>query len=55
MSIEFTQYLRPKGTPTKVKIDRPPEIETKAIELKSYGCLFEIEELMNGTVSMTVE
>ena len=54
-SITFTQYLRPDGATKEVMIDRPDEIIVMARDLKNRGCIFEIEELMNGSVSMTVE
>jgi len=52
--ITFTQYLRPNGRKTQVEIDRPEEIETKANALIKKGCRFEIEEMMNTTISMTI-
>ena len=53
--IKFTQYLRPNGRTTEIDIDRSTEIEKKAIDLIKLNCKFEIEELMTGMVSMTVE
>lgn len=55
MSIPFTQYLRPDGRTKGVEIDRPAEIEDAAKRLIDSGCVFEIEELSDGTVSMTCE
>lgn len=55
MSIEFTQFLLPDGRQKKIKIDRPKAIEDLATELDDAGHRFEIEVLMNGVISMTVE
>lgn len=54
-SIPFTQYLRPNGRKTQVTIERPKEVIEKAQAIMLKGFSFEIEELMNGMVSMTVE
>ena len=54
-SIPFTQFLRPDGRTRAVLIDRPDAIALKAGELIARGYRFEVEELMDGTVSMTVE
>lgn len=53
--IQFTQYLRPNGTPKPVTINRPEDIEKLAADLIGNGCRFEIEELLTGEVSMTCE
>lgn len=53
--IEFTQYMRPNGRKVQVNIVRTPPIELKAAELRDKGYRFEIEELMTGVISMTVE
>ncbi len=53
--IPFTQYLRPHGRPVPVTIDRPSNIADIARRLISVGYRFEIEELADRTVSMTVE
>lgn len=54
--IHFTQYLRPDGRKKSIAIFRPDEIQSKADRLeKCFYCVFEIEELRNGTISMTVE
>ena len=55
MSIPFTQYLRPHGRTKAVSIDRPPVVEAKALQLIVMGCRFELEELVTGEASMTVE
>jgi hypothetical protein len=55
VSIHFTQYLRPDGTPKDVEVDRPEEIEALAGQLIEMGCWFDIEVLNNGVVSMTCE
>jgi hypothetical protein len=54
MSIPFTQFLRPNGRRMQATIDRSPEIEAKAKELLGHGCLFEIEQLQTGEISMEV-
>ena len=54
-SIPFTQYVRPNGRKRTVSIERPDEIVAKAAGLIKAGARFEIEELTDGTVSMTVE
>ena len=53
--IPFTQYLRPMGTPVKIEVNRPPEIEAMAQELIADGCRLEVEVSMTGEVSFTVE
>lgn len=53
--MNFIQYLRPYGQKKQVVIVRPELIEAKATELETKGYRFEIEELMSGMVSMTVE
>lgn len=53
--IPFTQYMRPHGRREEVAVNRPEEIERLAKELQVKGCKFEIEELMTGEISMTVE
>jgi len=55
MSIAFIQYLRPHGTRQEIYIKRDHVIEMMATQLIHAGCRFEIEELMNGKISMTVE
>lgn len=55
MSINFTQYLRPDGRKQTVSIDRPHHIVEMAQFILLKGFKFEIEELMDGMVSMTVE
>lgn len=53
--IPFTQYLRPDGRKRDTSIERPDEVFTKAKAVIKAGGRFEIEELQDGTVSMTVE
>lgn len=53
--IEFTQYMRPNGRQEIVRITRPEEIERKALHIQSLGCRLEVEEMMTGMVSLTVE
>jgi len=56
MSIPFTQYLRPHGHPRAMShTGQPPEVEKKAHDLIAAGCVFEIEELTTGMISMTCE
>ena len=55
MEIKFTQFLMPDGRQRKVKITRPDDIVRKAEALQNNGCRFEIEMLMTGEISMTVE
>jgi len=53
--IEFTQFLRPDGRTRPARIERPAKITTLATAILAAGGRFEIEELREGTVSMTVE
>lgn len=53
-NIYFTQYLRPDGRKSAVKIDRPDHIAKAADFIRSNGFRFEIEELTTGEVSMTI-
>lgn len=53
--VPFTQYLRPDGRRQQVCIARPPEIAALAKRVLEAGYHFDIEELRDGTVSMTVE
>jgi hypothetical protein len=53
-NIPFTQFLRPNGKRREVLIDRPDEIAAKAQAIMEAGFRFEIEELTNGYVNMTV-
>lgn len=55
LDIPFTQFLRPDGRTREAAIERSPEIVEQARALLAHGCRFEIEELMDRTVSMTVE
>lgn len=51
----FTQYLRPHGRPVATWIERPPDVAATAQRVREAGYHFDIEELRDGTVSMTVE
>jgi hypothetical protein len=53
-TIPFTQFLRPFGHRTPVTIDRPDAVVDKAEKIIAAGFWFEIEELREGTVHMTV-
>ena len=53
--IPFTQFLRPDGRQTAVTIERPAPIVALAAVVRTAGGRFEIEELQDRTVSMTVE
>lgn len=53
--IPFTQWMRPYGTPKKIEVDRPAEIEAMAKALIADGCRLEAEVLETGEVSFTVE
>lgn len=53
--IPFTQYLRPDGRQRECAIERSPDIVAKARAVQQAGYHFDIEELMDRTVSMTVE
>lgn len=54
MAIPFTQYLRPDGERRSVSIDRPEEIERKALAIIQAGYVFECEELTTGYASLTI-
>jgi len=54
MSIPFTQFLMPHGRESAVTITRPEPVESKARELLKEGCLFEIEMLQTGEISMEI-
>ena len=53
MTIKFTQYLRPHGRQVAQYIDRPKDIEDKAVAVVVAGGRFEMEELMTGKISIT--
>lgn len=55
LDVPFTQFLRPDGRQRPVWIERSAEIAALARQLLAAGHQFEIEELMDHTVSMTVE
>lgn len=54
-TVPFTQYLRPNGRQRPVSIERTTEVATLAMKVRDAGFRFDIEELMTGHVSMTVE
>ncbi len=54
MSIPFTQFLMPDGRRKPITIDRPPDIEVKAQAILKAGCVFEIEMLRSGAISMEI-
>lgn len=53
--VRFTQFLRPDGRERPAVIDRSEAVAAKAAALAAAGYRLEIEELRDGTVSMTVE
>lgn len=53
-SVPFVQFLRPDGHKKPVVIDRPDNIAKAADKIRSHGFRFEIEQLMDGTISMTI-
>lgn len=53
--VPFTQYLRPNGRKRLIWVERSPEIAAEARRVRNAGYHFDIEELRDGTVSMTVE
>lgn len=55
MSVPFVQYLRPNGQRVDVEITRSDRIELMARAVLQRGYAFELEELRDGTISMTVE
>src|SRR5262245_45543780 len=54
-AIQFTQFLRPDGRQRWTSIVRPMPVVEQAQKLAAVGCRFEIEQLMTGQVSMSVE
>ena len=55
MEIRFTQFLMPDGRQRPMIIDRPDDVGEKAKQLLESGCRLEIEMLMTGEISITVE
>jgi hypothetical protein len=53
-TIPFTQYVRPDGERKPVTIDRPEHIALAADKIRRHGFRFEIEELLDGEISMTI-
>ena len=56
--IQFTQYMMPDGHKEEMVIDRPPEIEEQAEQLKALDppAIFEMEMLRDyRTISLTIE
>ena len=54
MSIEFTQYLRPNGMKRTIYIDLGEKYNELGQGIIDMGMFFEIEELSNGLISMTI-
>jgi len=54
MAIPFTQYLRPDGRRRSVEIERPEDIERKALQIIQAGYVFECEHLTTGHASFTI-
>lgn len=54
MTIIFTRFSRPNGRRSKVKIDRPTDIDKMARDLVRMGYDFEIEVLRGDEIHMTV-
>ena len=52
MSIPFTQYLLPNGRKRPITIERPAAIEAQAQALLGRGCVFEVEVLRTGEISL---
>jgi hypothetical protein len=53
--VPFTQYLRPDGRTRATCVERAPAIAALARQVIAAGYHFDIEELSDGTVSMTCE
>lgn len=53
--VVFTQFLLPHGRRQRVWVERAPEVAARARALAARGCRLEIETLLSGEVSMTVE
>ena len=53
-SIQFTQYLRPNGTPVPQWIIVPDEVADRADKIIAAGLRFECELLTTGQVSLTI-
>ena len=54
-TIAFTQYLRPHGRKISTSVECSDDIIEKADAICAAGYKFEVEVLMTGNVSMTVE
>lgn len=52
--MKFTQFLRPDGRKRTIEIERSKDVEILAERILAKGLKFEIEELNDGTISMTV-
>jgi hypothetical protein len=52
--IPFTQYLRPNGRRTEVRIERPKDVYEKAMNIIDAGYRFEAEVLTTGDISLTI-
>ena len=55
LRVPFVQFLRPDGRRRNIWIERDAERARKATALREQGCRFEVEELLTGEASMTVE
>ena len=53
-AIQFTQYMRPLGTPKPVWIDRPIRVADLADAIIARGFKFECEHLTTGEASLTI-
>lgn len=53
-AVPFTQYLRPDGRKVSVSIERPENIATKAQSIIDRGLRFECEQLIDGSISLTI-
>lgn len=54
-TVEFTEYVLPNGAKRPYTIDVPDEVAARAREIKARGFHFDIEILMTGHISMTIE
>lgn len=52
--IWFTQYVRPRGTPWPIWMERPLDVWQKAQHIVDKGLRLEVEVLSTGHVSLTV-
>ena len=52
--VQFTQYLRPNGEPRPMTTAVGQDLKHKVAEILDNGFRFEIEELTEGTIHMTI-